>query len=145
MPLPSPITRGKNARLVIMYEAKVVNIYHDTYQLEELGEEITEQVGGQEFAEFDKVVDGYKLSVSGYYVDSAPIEAFIAWRKLRNTNTRMPKMGVGIQLYDNKSGRIIGSGTNPVPGLWKFETGNRKSANKFSVSFFMQEFDIIGR
>jgi hypothetical protein len=134
------LARGLNWKTVIRFENKTVEILSETWSLEEIGEEHTDQINGETRAWFDKTLDGYMLNLGGVLRDEKVIKLFLDWSALRETNTRMPVMDAGIQFGPNNGSKHTYTGSGIVLGLCKIDNGGRKTTTKAPIKLFMQNF-----
>lgn len=120
MSQPTPFWSGKNATLVFLRDSKKIQFKDRTWSVKQRGVDAEDQVGGEDRARFQTIVDGYDIEIEAYMEDVEELKALILDTADRDTRTQPKDIGVGMLIKPNNGTRAAFQASQVTIGLWEF-------------------------
>ena len=135
---------GKHVIARVQFNNQPWNIKVKTTRVQELGEVVTDQVNGENRARFQKLTDGYTVTLDCFEDGSSSIlENFLANQQNEDANLPQLPIAVGLRFnfLDGTAGGWVFSEITLDP--LDFEAGGRKERVNHKVMFHCRNFDKV--
>lgn len=141
-----PFWSGKDLKLLFLLEVlngppEKLELTSMSLEVTVLGEDVQEDVNGEERARFDTIIDGYGINIQGKQEKCDLLKRFLEVQANRDTR-RIPEENVlGIVIYPRDGSRVSFEAREITLGLWAFNVGGRKERNAMTVPLRAAYFD----
>lgn len=145
MSVSNPFTRGRNVKISYRQNSVKVIAAFKSANLEEMADEITDDVNGEQRSRFDLVVNGYKMQLVGYAPDFAQLDSFLV--DTANDDIANPPLSKALQMTialldgSTRAYRLSGMGSSRSP--WKLDVGGRKETVMQSIAYRMPYMSTV--
>jgi hypothetical protein len=135
---------GKHVVSMVRYNGKLWAVKVKSTKVQELGEVVLDQVNGENRARFQKLTDGYSVTLDCYEDGSSSIlENYLFNQANEDANQQQVNQNVGIRFnyLDGSAGAWVFTGCtlNPL----NFEAAGRKDRVNHTVAFHCQYFQQV--
>lgn len=138
-----PYWKGKDAKLVFTFVGSKITIEHTDLQITREGDEIEDDICGEDRARLDFVTSHYGVEINAMQQQVDLVKAFIAEQKAKDLRSIPKGSALGILIYPNNGTQAAFQCRGYVLGKWKFGYGGRKERNKVSLPGRCQYFDVL--
>ena len=138
-----PFFKGKDVRIEMLLDEKQLIVLAKSMEVEAVGEEIADDICGEERARLEFVLSHYKVMIEAMQEDLTLMKAFLAHQRLLDARTLPKESGLGFLVYPNDGTRAGFTATDYVLDAWKFSVGGRKDRNSLSIPGRCRYFDEI--
>jgi hypothetical protein len=143
MATPIPFWTGKDVKLILLLEDKKLELPNMSVEVTQLGEDVQDDMNGEDRSRFDTIVDGYAIAIQGKQERCDQVKAFLQAQANRD-NRQLPKeSSVGFLIYHRDTTRSAFDAREITLGLWAFSWGGRKERNATNVPFKARYFDSV--
>jgi hypothetical protein len=138
-----PFWKGKDAKLVITFLAEKLIIDHTDWQVTREGDEIEDDICGEDRARLDFVTSHFGVEINAMQQNVDLMKAFIKEQKAKDLRSIPKDSSIGILIFPNNGTQAAFQMRNYVLGKWKAGYSGRKERNKVAMPGRCRYFDEL--
>lgn len=143
MAQPPPFWSGKDLKLAFTFYNEKLVVHWMSVEVTQIGEEVQDDVGGEDRSRFDTILDGYGIRVDGKMEEVAQVKRFLEIQASRDAREIPKESAVGFLIYPRNATRAAFQAREVSLGLWSFKVSGRKERNDLSVPLRARYFDPV--
>lgn len=137
-----PFMAGKNADIIVTRGPKKVVLKARTWSWKQRGVEAEDNVGGEDRARYQTIVDGYDIDVEALMENMAELDVLLDDTHQRDTRTAPVEIGVGFLIKPNDGSRKGYAAIGAVLALFEY-MGNPGRTERQTMRVPFKAQDII--